>query len=85
MTLIDKINNFESAPAQTVAEFNKTFPQNKLENLPDLLEIEIGEIADSETTRYILAGSLLIKHNFAFRKTDKTASEVTEEELQEEF
>ena len=67
-TLIDKINEFESAPVQSVEEFNRIFPYCTLENLTAGTEIEIGELADSDTTRWILAGSLRIKHSFQSRK-----------------
>lgn len=73
-TLIDKINHFESLPVQTVAKFNGIFDA-KLTGLNEELEVEIGELADTETTRFLLVGTLVVKHNF----TPKTDSERLEE------
>lgn len=76
-TLIDKINRFESLPVSSVAKFNEIFPQCKLEGLDGNLEVEIGELVDSDTTRFLLVGSLVIKHSFQARKnwTDETETE----------
>ena len=63
-TLIDKINRFESLPVSSVTKFNEIFPQCKLEGLDGNLEVEIGELADSDTARFLLVGSLIIKHSF---------------------
>lgn len=62
-TLIDKINHFESLPECTVAKFNEIFT-SKLEGLDQNLEVEIGELADTDTTRFLTVGKLIIKHNF---------------------
>lgn len=74
-TLMDKINHFESLPVSTVAEFNKIF-NVKLTGLAGELEVEIGELADSETTRWLTIGSLLVKHNFVARAGTELDSEV---------
>ena len=64
MNLMDKIKHFESLPKQTVSEFNKLFTNCKLSDLAGELEVEIGELADSDTTRMLSVGSLLVKHSF---------------------
>lgn len=61
-TLIDKINHFETKTG-TVAEFNEIFSA-KLEGVCPSLLVEIGEIADSDTTRFLTVGNLVVKHNF---------------------
>lgn len=65
-TLIDKINHFESTTG-TVAEFNNIFAV-KLEGVCPSLEVEIGELADSDTTRILTVGKLIVKHNFSPNK-----------------
>lgn len=80
-TLMDKINRFESLPVSSVEEFNKLFPLCPLENLAGNLEVEIGEIADVDTTRFLLVGSLIIKHSFYFRKTDITDMDIDKDEV----
>ena len=62
-TLMDKINHFENNTNGTVSDFNEIFP-NKLEGICPSLQVEIGELADSDTTRFLTIGSLLVKHNF---------------------
>lgn len=69
-TLIDKINEFEALPKQTVEEFNKIFTDKPLKDLMNHLEVEIGEIADTDTTRYLMVGNLIVKHSFAGKKDD---------------
>lgn len=64
MNLIDKIRMFEALPQQTVAEFNKLFTNCKLDDLAADLEVEIGELADSDTTRMLSVGKLTVKHRF---------------------
>lgn len=83
-TLIDKINYFESLPVQTVGEFNQIFPYTRLEHLPAELEVEVGELADGETTRWLLVGGLIIKHSFEAVKVDKLPIDL-EEEKDDEF
>lgn len=80
-TIMDKINEFESNSTQTVSQFNKLFPFAKLENLADGLEVEIGEIVDTDTTRYILVGGLVVKHSFE----NKYSYDILMEENEEEF
>lgn len=65
-TLIDKINHFESLPSQSVDEFNKIFDV-KLTGLSGDLDVEIGELADTDTTRFLTVGTLIVKHNFTPR------------------
>lgn len=64
MNLIDKINQFESLPSQTVGQFNRIFKNCQLKDLSPNLQVEIGEIADSDTVRFISVGSLIVKHRF---------------------
>lgn len=63
-TLMDKINYFESLPAQTVEEFNKIFVA-KLGDVPGGVEVEVGQIAGPDTCRWLTVGSLLVKHDFS--------------------
>ena len=63
-TLMDKINHFESLPAQTVEEFNKIFTRTELSGLDKTLHVTIGELADTDTTRFLTVGKLVVKHNF---------------------
>jgi len=66
MTLIDKINHFESLDKQTVKEFNKLFTTCPISGIVDENAlVEIGEIADTSTTRFLTVGNtLVIKHRF---------------------
>lgn len=80
-TLIDKINEFESQSKQTVAKFNEIFSTCKLTDLCDNLEVEIGELADSDTTRFLTVGSLIVKHNFTPRTGDEKKPEVVYDEF----
>lgn len=66
MTLIDKINQFENTPG-TVSDFNSIFSA-KLEGVCPSLLVEIGELADTDTTRFLTVGTLIVKHNFVPRK-----------------
>lgn len=68
-TLVDKINYFETK-AGTVSEFNSIFPA-KLTGLDQSLLVEIGELSDTDTTRFITVGDLILKYNF----TQKTGEE----------
>lgn len=63
-TLMDKINHFESLSSQTVKDFNEIFTNSPLESLAPDLEVEIGELADSDTTRFLTVGKLTVKHSF---------------------
>lgn len=63
-TLMDKINYFESLPVQDVKSFNEIFTGAKLEGLDQSLDVEIGELADTDTTRFLTVGTLIVKHNF---------------------
>lgn len=63
-TLMDRINKFENLPVQTVAEFNKVFTECPLLDIAENLEVDILELADSDTTRFVQAGHLTIKHKF---------------------
>lgn len=74
-TLMDKITHFETRTNCTVREFNEVFDM-KLEGLDPDLEVEIGELADTDTTRFLTVGTLVIKHNFA--KTPKFIAEAEE-------
>lgn len=76
--LIDQINEFESQSKQTVATFNKIFTC-KLTDLCDNLEVEISELADSDTTRFLSVGSLIVKHNFTPRTGDEKKGESRDE------
>lgn len=60
---MDKINHFENNTNGTVLAFNEVFT-SKLEGVCPTLQVDIGELADSDTTRFLTVGSLLIKHNF---------------------
>jgi hypothetical protein len=62
-TLIDKINYFEQRTNGTVEAFNELFTV-KLTGVDPTLSVEIGEIADSDTTRFLTVGELVVKHNF---------------------
>lgn len=73
-TLMDKINYFETT-AGTVADFNKIFTA-KLEGLDQSLEVEIGELADSDTTRFLTVGSLIVKHSFIPRTGEEKNEQV---------
>lgn len=75
-TLMDRINKFESLPVQTVAEFNKEFTECPLLDVAENLEVGILELADSDTTRFVQAGNLTIKHRFV---PVKDLVELTEE------
>lgn len=66
--LMDKINAFEKTE-QTVAHFNEIFSV-KLTGLCDTLLVEIGELADTDTTRFLNVGTLIVKHNFTPAKED---------------
>jgi hypothetical protein len=70
-TLIDKINEFENHQTWSVARFNEIFPECKLENLADNLTVEIGELADTDTTRFLQVGSLTVKHSFQPKQVDE--------------
>jgi hypothetical protein len=61
-TLMDKIIAFEKTAA-TVKEFNEIFAV-KLEGFDPTLEVEIGELADTDTTRFLTVGKNIVKHNF---------------------
>ena len=63
-TLIDKINRFESSADNSVKAFNALFTDTPLTDLAEHLEVEIGELADTDTTRFLTVGNLTIKHNF---------------------
>lgn len=63
-TLIDKINHFEMYTDGTVQDFNKIF-STKLDGIDETLPVEIGELADTDTTRFLTVGNLIVKHNFA--------------------
>jgi hypothetical protein len=65
---MDKINAFEKTN-QTVANFNAIFDV-KLTNLCDTLQVEIGELADTDTTRFLTVGNLIVKHNFTTNRTE---------------
>lgn len=84
-TLMDKINHFETT-AGTVAEFNEIFTV-KLEGVCPSLEVGIGELVDSDTTRMLTVGKLLVKHNFRPRlgKEDNKSDYMLELIYDEEF
>lgn len=63
MRLMDEITRFEALPVQTVQTFNEVFTV-KLQGLAPDLEVEIGELADTDTTRFLTVGTLIVKHNF---------------------
>lgn len=63
-TLMDKIMYFETLPEQTVEEFNKIFTRTQLDGLEPSLHVTIGELADTDTTRFLSVGKLVVKHNF---------------------
>lgn len=62
-TLMDKITHLEEKTDGTVLSFNKLFT-TQLDGVCPSLEVEIGELADTDTTRWLTIGSLLVKHNF---------------------
>jgi hypothetical protein len=62
MNLIDRINKFENGDC-TVREFNKIF-KSKIVGFSDNLQVEIGNIHDTDTTRLLIIGKANIKHNF---------------------
>jgi hypothetical protein len=64
MNLVDKMNLFESMTFQNVGNFNKVFTDVQLEGLDNQLPVSIGELADTDTTRFLSVGSLIVKHNF---------------------
>ena len=64
MRLMDKISQFEKLTG-TVAQFNEIFVNAQLKEFKDDVEVEIGELADSDTTRMLTIGSLIVKHNFS--------------------
>lgn len=78
-TLMDKINHFESLQSQTVKDFNEVF-SSKLRDVPDYLEVTIGGLADSSTTRFLTVGSLIVKHDFV----QQSAAEIAEYEKRKE-
>lgn len=63
-TLMDKIMYFETLPSQTVKEFNEIFTRTQLAGLDPTLHVTIGELADTDTTRFLTVGTLIVKHNF---------------------
>lgn len=63
-TLMDKINHFETLPSQNVEQFNKIFTRTELSGLDPTLHVTIGELADTDTTRFLTVGKLVVKHNF---------------------
>lgn len=68
-TLIDKIVYFEETDC-TVAEFNGIFTSKLVGFSPSLL-VEIGELADTDTTRFLKVGKKLVKHNFTVPKGEE--------------
>lgn len=70
-TLIDKINQFESLPKQTVFHFNKIFVGNELSegNLSD--EVTIEDIAGPANVRFLTVGDKRIKHEFNITKNEE--------------
>lgn len=79
---MDKIKHFESLPAQTVEQFNSIFVSSPLKDLSQDLEVEIGELADTETTRFLLVGSLIVKHRFV-KDTEQAKMEELNERLRD--
>lgn len=70
-TLIDRINEFENHQTWSVERFNKIFPECTLENLADHLTVEIGELVDTDTTRFLQVGNLTVKHSFQPRRVEE--------------
>lgn len=68
-TLIDRIVHFENTDC-TVAEFNAIFT-SKLEGFSPSLIVEIGELADTETTRFLKVAKKIVKHNFRVPKGEE--------------
>lgn len=66
MTLIDKIKAFESAPVQSVAEFNRLFTESPILGFSQDSLVEIGEIVTPETARQItITGTAVLRHEFS--------------------
>ena len=61
---MDKIMYFETLPSQDVKTFNEVFTRTELTGLDPTLDVMIGELADTDTTRFLTVGKLVVKHNF---------------------
>lgn len=65
-TLAEKIERFERTTDGTVKSFNEVFPETPLKQFkPDMI-VDIGEIAQPVTTRYLTVDeSVVFKHSFS--------------------